>query len=66
MAKSGATVTSVWKDHIFPYNITHYQKNEYKVVDYLEHLHGTPAFDELEADLGWHTMIKGVVLPEMA
>jgi 2-polyprenyl-3-methyl-5-hydroxy-6-metoxy-1,4-benzoquinol methylase len=50
-------VTSIEKDHIFPYQIDKYVKYDYQWVWYFRWL-PTPWFRWLERRLGWHTLIK--------
>ncbi len=51
----GFTVQSIWKDHIFKYDIPSYIKGGYDIdatfAGYSEDL-----FKEMERDLGWHTL----------
>lgn len=50
------TVTSITKDHIFPYVVENYVKHEYERVWYFRHL-PAPVFRALERLAGWHMLI---------
>ena len=50
-------VTSITKDHIFPYKISEYKNGLYKKEDWFENM-PEKMFKQLEKKLGWHSLIK--------
>jgi SAM-dependent methyltransferase len=52
----GFTVTDIRKDHIFPYRIEEYKRNEYVKQPWFEQM-PEQMFRVLEKNLGWHMLI---------
>lgn len=53
-------VDSIWKDHIFTYDINNYRNNIYLKDEYWKDIN-QDLFKSFEKDLGWHTMIKATL-----
>lgn len=56
----GFKILSIEQDHIFPYEIESYKKNEYKKVSWFENMPEN-IFNVLEKNLGWHLLINAKV-----
>ena len=54
--KHGIQVESIWKDHIFTYDIDNYKKNVYIKDKYWNDV-DEKLLKQFEKELGWHTMI---------
>jgi SAM-dependent methyltransferase len=52
----GFTITEIKKDHIFPYRIEEYKRNEFVKQPWFEEMPDT-MFKTLEKNLGWHMLI---------
>ena len=50
-------IISIYKDHIFKYDIPHYIKKEYVIDDAFKNM-TDDEFKEMEHEMGWHLMIK--------
>lgn len=55
------SVTKIWKDHIFPYEIESYKRGEYVIVPEFKNMCEND-FKSMCRELGWHTMIIAKVL----
>jgi hypothetical protein len=56
----GFEVTKIQVEHIFPYKISDYQRNHYKIVWYFRRL-PIPVFRLLERRLGWHLCLTAQI-----
>ncbi len=54
-------IKEIYKDHIFPYKIEKYIKNEYELEDCFKNM-PLEEFKKMEKELGWHTMVKAIKL----
>ena len=59
----GFVVDSIYKDHIFKYDIPHYIKKEYVVADAFKNM-SDEEFAEMESELGWHLMVIATYNPQ--
>ena len=58
----GFVINSIYKDHIFKYDIEHYIKKEYVINDAFKNMTDNE-FKEMESELGWHLMVKATYNP---
>lgn len=60
LERNGFRVRRIWIDHIFPYDIPHYQNHEYQKVWYFKYM-PVFVFRMLERTIGWHICITAEV-----